>query len=82
MRLVQHPSFRMHVCSVYFLFSIFFPLITMSLYDASISETIWDGKIPLKVTLDPTDIDVYGNEQVYDPIYVRFVLHIRRKTSF
>ena len=54
----------------------------MSLYDASISETIWDGKIPLKVTLDPTDIDVYGNEQVYDPIYVRFVLHIRRKTSF
>lgn len=42
----------------------------MSLYDASISETVWNGKIPLKVTLDPTDIDIYGNEKVYDPIYL------------
>lgn len=51
----------------------------MSLYDASISETVWNGKIPLKVTLDPTDIDIYGNEKVYDPIYVRFVLQLRQK---
>jgi hypothetical protein len=69
----------MDVCSAIFFFQIFFPLITMSLYDASISETVWNGKIPLKVTLDPTDIDIYGNEKVYDPIYVRFVLQIKTK---
>lgn len=42
----------------------------MSLYDADISETIWNGKIPFKITLDPTDIDIYGSEKVWDPIYV------------
>ncbi|OAD06343.1 hypothetical protein MUCCIDRAFT_106914 [Mucor lusitanicus CBS 277.49] len=42
----------------------------MSLYDADISETIWNGKIPFKITLDPTDIDIYGSEKVWDPIYL------------
>lgn len=42
----------------------------MSLYDADISQTIWNGKMPLKITLDPTDIDIYGSGKVWDPIYV------------
>ncbi|KAI8642603.1 autophagy related 5-like protein [Parasitella parasitica] len=42
----------------------------MSLYDASISEAVWNGKIPMRITLDPTDIDTYGDEKVWDPIYL------------
>ncbi|CEP15672.1 hypothetical protein [Parasitella parasitica] len=35
-----------------------------------ILEAIWNGKIPMKITLDPTDIDIYGNAKVWDPIYL------------
>jgi hypothetical protein len=43
----------------------------MSLFDAEISKTIWNGKIPIKVSLDPGETDVYGNDKVWDPIHVK-----------
>jgi autophagy-related protein 5 len=45
----------------------------MSLFDAEISKTIWNGKIPIKVSLDPTEIDVYGSDKVWDPIHVKSI---------
>ncbi|KAG2200649.1 hypothetical protein INT47_005805 [Mucor saturninus] len=42
----------------------------MSLFDLEISKNIWNGKIPLKITLDPTETDVYGNDKVWDPVYL------------
>lgn len=47
----------------------------MSLFDLEISKNIWNGKIPIKITLDPTETDVYGNDKVWDPVYVRMVLY-------
>jgi autophagy-related protein 5 len=43
----------------------------MSLADTEISKNIWNGKIPIKISLDPTETDVYGTDKVWDPIYVR-----------
>ncbi|KAI7906481.1 autophagy protein Apg5-domain-containing protein [Cokeromyces recurvatus] len=42
----------------------------MSLFDIDISKSIWNGKIPIKITLDPTEIDVYGKDKIWDPIYL------------
>ncbi|KAI9474289.1 MAG: autophagy protein 5 [Benjaminiella poitrasii] len=42
----------------------------MSLFDIDISKSVWNGKIPIKIMLDPTEIDVYGHEKVWDPVYL------------
>ncbi|KAI9253335.1 autophagy protein Apg5-domain-containing protein [Helicostylum pulchrum] len=42
----------------------------MSLFDSEISKSIWNGKIPIKISLDPTETDVYGIEKTWDPIYL------------
>ncbi|KAI9351909.1 putative autophagy protein [Pilaira anomala] len=42
----------------------------MSLFDSEISKNIWNGKIPIKITLDPTETDIYGIDRTLDPIYL------------
>ncbi|GAA5814945.1 hypothetical protein MFLAVUS_008448 [Mucor flavus] len=42
----------------------------MSLFDSEISKSIWNGKIPIKISLDPTETDVYGIGKTWDPIYL------------
>lgn len=56
----------------YIIFTLFLFYI-MSLFDSEISKSIWNGKIPIKISLDPTETDVYGIEKTWDPIYVKKV---------
>lgn len=55
--------------------------LNMSLFDAEISEAIWNGKITIKMSLDSTEIDVYGSDKVWDPIYVKSLNQKKEKTN-
>jgi hypothetical protein len=46
----------------------------MSLYDEQVTTNIWTEKLPLKIILDPAEIEVYGADKIYDPIHVRTTL--------
>ncbi|KAI8881303.1 putative autophagy protein, partial [Backusella circina FSU 941] len=42
----------------------------MSLYDEQVTTNIWNEKLPIKIILDPAEIEVYGSDRIYDPIHL------------
>ncbi|KAI8335270.1 putative autophagy protein [Choanephora cucurbitarum] len=41
----------------------------MSVYDYAFAKHVWNGKLPVKIILDPTGVDL-GNGKEWDPIYL------------
>lgn len=45
----------------------------MSLFDSEISQSIWNAKLPIKISLDASEALEYRIDKTWDPIYVKYI---------
>lgn len=52
---------------------LFFFIKKMSLFDSEISQSIWNAKLPIKISFDTSEALEYRSDKTWDPIYVKYI---------